>query len=109
MAQASDLTGEFSTFFVGANKERAFAGHDHLELRHAETVIRRMLRSSTSVADPVRQRVHEAARILNKALVETESVRLSDVHSIDTRRRYRSTSFRLARRFLRQLSRLTRA
>ncbi len=80
MGQSSELTGAFSTFFeqrgipVGDSTE----SHDvaSIQLRHAEAVIRRMLRNPHRQSDPICQKVVDAATLLRTALTDTESIRV---------------------------------
>ena len=114
MPQSSEFTGALSTFFVARNKissdRTSYLEIPNVELRHAEAVIRRMLRRSSHVNDPVCQRVNDAANVIRTALLDTESVRISDLPKSrpSLRGDGRSPAYRLARRIINRISRACR-
>lgn len=77
------------------------------ELRHAEAVVRRMLRAGSRHGDPIRNRIQQAANVVGTALHQTESTR-SDAAADQNSRPVRDRSAlaaRLARRILHQIYR----
>lgn len=81
MTQSFEPTTVFSTLFMnhcrpGSNSQ-AEAGLPVPELRHAEAVLRRMLRRRGEATEPVTERVRQAAAVISNGLLRTESMVLS--------------------------------
>lgn len=113
MGQPSELTGAFSTFFERRDSSREESAEStdgcSIQLRHAEAVIRRMLRNPHKQSDPLCQKVVDAATLLRTALADAESIRIQDVMEVSScsSRDRRHPAVRIARRVIGRMLRLS--
>ncbi len=110
MSFSEDFSETFSTLFADSSlrymQPNVFISTPMPEQRHAETVVRRLLRTRGHSLDPVQQRAHQAAAVICSAFANSESVRMDS--GISNRghqpARVKSVASRLARRILNQIS-----
>lgn len=127
MLQSSEPIGGFSTLFRDpSERKKSVSCNADLrvpEQRHAEAVMRRLLRGQRSSAEPLQERVHEAAAVIGRILTGNESDlfagslsevgRRSERSAVDfpavcCSRRKRSIAARLARRVVQSITRSSR-
>ena len=81
MSQSFEPTTVFSTLFMNQFRRKPNTHPDVElpvpELRHAEAVLRRMLRRQGETTEPVTERVQQAAAVISNGLLRTESMVLS--------------------------------